>query len=266
MAMSALEFYIFLVVIVLSLCIAILLLLKTLKQKKMLSLWLLTAFSFNVAVNYLFYLLGNLRDVLSPIEFSISTYTGIMLMTLFTKETFFKDVKNRMFWIINIVTTILFTINIITKLLTPYQNDILYYGVVNYTHAVFSTLGAFWFAWVSLKQYKFFKTQRIEPWIKKRYQIGGIAAISLGIIGAKNTFNFLAYALGSFENPMRLFTTLNLILTAIFTVIFLVGSIIAWLMPQKLRKWFNRGYTKEEEKEMSEEEILREIKDRTIIS
>ena len=263
MAMSALEFYIYLVMIAISLCIAILLLLKTLKQKKMLSLWLLTGFSFNVVLNYLFYMLGNLRGVLSPIEFSISTFTGIMLMILFTKETFFKDVKNKAFWSIILITTVLFIVNLITKLLTPYQTDILCYGMVNYSHAVFSTLGAFWFGWVSLRQYRSYKTQRIEPWIMRRYQIGGIAAISLGIIGAKNTFNYLAYVFGSIENPMRLFTTINLILTAVFTILFLIGSIFAWLMPQKLRKWFNRGYKKEDEKEMSEEEILRVFKERT---
>jgi len=110
-----------------------------------------------------------------------------------------------------------------------------------------------------------FKNQRIEPWIKKRYLIAGIAAFSLEMIGAKNTFNFLAYALGSIDNPVHVFTTINLILTGIFTIIFLVGSIIAWLMPQKLRTWFNRGYKKEEDKEMSEEEILRLIKERSEI-
>ena len=183
-------------------------------------------------------------------------------MILFTKETFFKDDKNKVFWLITLITMILFIINLITKLLTPYQTDLLYYGIVNYSHAIFSTLGAFWFGWVSLKQYRSYKTQKIEPWIKRRYQIGGIAAISLGMIGAKNTFNFLAYALGSFENPMRIFTTINLILTGIFTVIFLVGSIVAWLMPQKLRIWFNRGYKRKEDKEMTEEEIIREMKER----
>jgi len=65
-------------------------------------------------------------------------------MILFTKETFFKEVKNRAFWIIILVTTVLFMLNLITKLLTPYQTDILYYGIVNYSHALYSTLGAFW--------------------------------------------------------------------------------------------------------------------------
>ena len=61
----------------------------------------------------------------------------------------------------------------------------------------------------------------------------------------------------SFESSLM--ATLTIIITSL-NIIFAVLSLIAWVMPKKLKDYFNRDYSKLEDEEISEEQLLTQVK------
>ena len=62
--------------------------------------------------------------------------------------------------------------------------------------------------------------------------------------------NLLMPYRGSFES--LLMATLTIIITTL-NIIFAVLSLIAWVMPKKIKGYLNRDYSKSEDEELSEE-------------
>ena len=99
-----------------------------------------------------------------------------------------------------------------------------------------------WLGYASLNTYKSLKNQSIEPWIKKRYLILGISSVLLSLNGV--IMLFMPWTRKGFEDSLA----------------FSAGSVIGWMMPQKLKKYFNRNFQPIPEVDLSEKELMEKIK------
>jgi hypothetical protein len=111
-----------------------------------------------------------------------------------------------------------------------------------------------------MRYYKSVKSIEIQPWIKRRYQIIGIASIvySLSIF----LYYFFPYNVAiepSLSNPNPIITLLLLSIT-LFTIFYSICMFVAWVMPNKLKVFFNRNFQIISEREYEENELLELIK------
>ncbi len=103
-----------------------------------------------------------------------------------------------------------------------------------------------WVAQALLREFIKLRRASIEPWIKFRYLIGGFSHLSWSTLGI--SFIFLIYLKDAIMfNYWILFSI----------YIFTVGSFIAWVMPEALKKFFNRNFTLLEGIELTEAEIMK---------
>jgi len=116
-----------------------------------------------------------------------------------------------------------------------------------------SLIAGVWMAEISLRQYKKYKSMPLNPWIKKRYLLSGIIAISYALIG----YHYLIYIFGTIDslNPNRTIILFSLLYSVVLLIIFSIGSLITWVMPGILKKFFDRNFTPVKEMDLSEKEI-----------
>jgi hypothetical protein len=130
-------------------------------------------------------------------------------------------------------------------------SEIPFYYLLAFTVSLQIIISISWLSYLSLKVYNRLKKQNIEPWIKKRYLILGISSIFFTL----NGFIILFVPIGvGFEN---LFFT---ILVASTVFLFSFGNLIAWIMPNKIKKYFNRKYKSVKDEALSENALMEKIK------
>jgi hypothetical protein len=128
------------------------------------------------------------------------------------------------------------------------------YLIVQGTTTYIISISSFWLSFASLSAYYKIKKSEISPWVKKRYLIVGISSIFL----AAQSFPIILFPYrASFESPLMATIT---ILIVFLNIIFAILSLIAWVMPKKLKDYFNRNFTKFEDEKISEEQLLERIK------
>ncbi|MFX1382602.1 MAG: hypothetical protein ACFFBP_09155 [Promethearchaeota archaeon] len=115
----------------------------------------------------------------------------------------------------------------------------------------------YWFGYLVLKQYRNIKNESVEPWIKMRFLIAGIGAILEGSVG------WLAYLIVISQipgvDPAGNLELLALFITVLFLLTFAIGFFIAFVMPERMKQYFNRNYTTSDDMELSEEEIMKQM-------
>ena len=143
----------------------------------------------------------------------------------------------------------------IVKYFRVVADSLLAFYISSITIAVGFIISGFWLAYASLSSYKSLKTQNIEPWLKKRYIIVAISAIIYGSLG------FVQFLFGydlPTGHPQILFAAS---VSSTVVVLFSISSYFTWVMPEKFRQFLNRGYQALEEEELSEEEIMKMMKE-----
>jgi len=198
-----------------------------------------------------------LRPSIGVNIFSIIYYiynlTGHFSLIFFVKYTFYTERKSAFSLILvsTLVAKFFYVILfIITELTSSAELNDLVQGFA--TFILFYT--SFWLSFASFSAYYKIKKSKIQPWIKKRYLIVGISAIFLA---AQSFPNIMVPYRVSFESSLM--ATLTIIITSL-NIIFAVLSLIAWVMPKKLKDYFNRDYSKLEDEEISEEQLLTQVK------
>lgn len=183
----------------------------------------------------------------------IFNLTGHFSLIFFVKSTFYTERRSAFSFVLTsaIIAKIFY---IIASVITDFELSAEFYYIVKglATYIIFIT--SFWLSYASLSAYYKIKKSEISPWVKKRYLIVGISAIFLI---AQSIPNVLMPYRVSFESPLM--ATLTIIIT-IFNIIFAILSLIAWVMPKKLKSYFNRDYSKTDDEELSEDELLVQIK------
>jgi len=186
----------------------------------------------------------------------VFVFIGFVLLVVFTNMTFYKGRKSKA-KVALIVTVILGSIQLILMTLHIYFSINTYYLRVTldvpYTFLVFN-----WMAWSSYSAYQKIKNKNIQPWIKVRYKLVALVSFILSFNNIPEYFQPTGTQWGDPDNIISLavFGT-----TAVISVIFAIGFGVAWLMPNRLKEFFNRNYQLLDEKEYTEEELMNLIRE-----
>ncbi|MHA1747589.1 MAG: hypothetical protein ACTSYF_02970 [Promethearchaeota archaeon] len=191
-------------------------------------------------------------NFISIFYFSINL-TGHVFLIFFVKFTFYKDRKSPFFILLSsaMIAKIAY---VVTLSITDTEQNLLFHVMKNGIGSFIMFISSFWLLYAALSSYNNIKKQSIAPWVKKRYLILSTSAIFL--IAQIIPTSLLPYR-GSFSDPLMV--TLIMILTFL-NIIFAVLSLFAWVMPKWLKRYFNKGYTSQEDKTLSEDALMEKLK------
>jgi len=177
---------------------------------------------------------------------------GFILAVIFTNLTFYKNRKSPAKLILIVVIVLAIIQLIFHGMMAIERTPLIYYLKVSfdlpYNFLVFN-----WMAWSSYSAYKIVKNQDIEPWIKVRYRLISILSFIMSFHGIPEFFQPYNTPWGT---PSNIISVLVFGTTAVLAVIFSVGFLLAWLMPNWLKKYLNRNYQTVKDSEYTEEELM----------
>jgi len=203
--------------------------------------------------------IGNFLFGLGIIFENIFVSTGFVLSVIFTNQTFHKKKK----YTKSIVLCLVIFLAIYFSILDIYYPKIgvffFYLRRIIDISLTFLTFG--WMGWSSYEAYRRIKNSDIQPWIKSRYKIIAVVSFILSSHAIPSVFVSPNVLGTDFSNESVL---ISYIIIAIISLIFSIGFCIAWIMPTKLKKYFNRNFHPNEEKEIPEDEIIKLIKNELI--
>jgi hypothetical protein len=185
-----------------------------------------------------------------------------IILNFFIKNTFYKDSKSFLpliviigFIILKIFSTTIALLHNFkippTILINPSQLFI-YYTYVTFI-VLEVTIPSIWLACNAFKIYRRLKNYDIEPWVKKRFLLIAIPSLL-----------FAASAIASYFMPLEggyeaTHPAVSIFVASSF-IIFSFGNLIAWIMPKKLKDFYNRNYEVPISEELSEKDLLDKIK------
>jgi hypothetical protein len=222
----------------------------------------------NLVPLVIFFFLNGIEVVLLVVGAPFILYNVIVFFSnisliIFTRAMFYKDKRSPFKYIIG-MAIIVKIIDFILRSFIPYPSDEtlelgppgmpFYY--LNLVLTVSMVLLSYpWLAYASLSSYKSIKDKPVNPWIKKRYLIIGIAVsfTSLNSI----FYIFLPYTPDLLDNLQYVIMA---ILIASMNTIFSIGNVIGWMMPQKLKDYFDSNFKPTLFEIIPEEELIEKIK------
>jgi len=120
-----------------------------------------------------------------------------------------------------------------------------------------ASLSLDWLAASCFIAYKNIQKLKIEPWIKVRYKI-------VYIFSPMFTLIYLILIFQPYDLPFGdTSTILGIItygLTALISIIYSLAFALAWIMPDRFKNYFNRGFNPLKEEEMSEDDLMKLIR------
>ncbi len=172
------------------------------------------------------------------LAWSISGITQLLIL-IFIEQTFYKDKKSPF----KLFLIIIVPISIIT-ILNPVYSAAIY--------AINSSIVSVWFIIVAGNAYNEIKdSEFVEDWVKKRYKL--IILYALLDIIANIAIPVVAV------NPD---STLWMLIVFLSLDGALIVQFLAWVMPKRIMKFYNRNYTEETQEsveEVTEEELLKQF-------
>jgi len=197
---------------------------------------------------------------------SILTGLFLILIILFTNYTFHKEQKSIVFhhkhlsYLPNIVL-IVSVFNVFITIILNFFRQINFSPEIHYLRLFYNFLTYFivfiWLGGSSYSAYLNLKNEYMEPWLKVRYKLMTYITIITPFIQLIPLFQPLNVRFGSIE-PLESFIVFGT--AAICSVIISIGSIITWLMPNKLKEYINKDFVKLIDKNFSQEELTEIIK------
>ncbi|MHA2180898.1 MAG: hypothetical protein ACXAAH_05700 [Promethearchaeota archaeon] len=219
----------------------------TWRQTKKNNLLLLVIFFFMNALTLLFLVFGNLM------LYDINTVITMVVGLIFIDRTFYQDRKSP-FKILLALTLILGALTIISFTLFEqaiiFEENIAFLLHNIFVGADFAIFGLWSFiaASGSLKIFK--SSDAVEPWVKGRYRLVKFYSICIILVGALTLFT-----------PVEGTVNWALLVILVTNILRIAGETLAWIMPNFLKKYFNRGFSSSDIiEELSEEEILEAMK------
>ena len=199
--------------------------------------------------------IGNFLLRLGIIFENMFVSTGFILTVIFTNQTFHKKKKKTK----NLVLCLIIVLAIFFSYLDIFypKTDGIFFYLRRIIDIIFTFLTFGWMGWSSYDAYCKIKKSDIQPWIKSRYKIIAFVSFILSPHAIPSVFVPPNVSFTDFSNIMVL---IAYIIIAILSVIFSIGFCIAWIMPIKLKKYFNRNYLPYEDKEIPEDELMKLIK------
>ena len=196
------------------------------------------------------YIIGLSFLDLHPLVKSLVATLDILLILVFIKLTFSENKKGVFYSILGVVI-VLAIINIVCALLKASGTKGYELMLVDvFSHSGKRIVAYIWLLYSAFSAFYHIKSDsNVEPWIKWRYifvMIGGAS----GLIAVLTAVFLIPIAKELTFNP-----TFNIVMSCLFIT---VGSeYLAWVMPNFLKKFFNRNYKSvEQDEELDEIAIM----------
>lgn len=253
MAISVPELSIFAIIIGTELLTGSILAFRRIKAKSQ-NLEFLVGFSFCAALTTIFYAFPD--NLIRSIAFAVSLFLSGYFILVFTNRSFFEGKKSPFlkFFLINITTLFIYTI---LKIIIPLPGVWQMTAFYNLLISIMISIPGYWFGFLVIKQYRNIKNEDFEPWIKMRFLIAGIGAILEGSIGWISYMIVISQIPG--VDPTGYLELLALFIYALILITYSIGFFIAFVMPERMKQYFNRNYTPSDHKELSEDEIMKQM-------
>ena len=206
-----------------------------------------------MAISQIIAFLFTFPDIVETILISIA----FVMCIIFTNLTFHKEQKSSLPFLILIITLINSILFFIFNLLRDIADSAPLYYVTIIHDFIYRSIIFGWLGWSSLIAYKKIKDQDIQPWIKTRYKI--VSAVSFLICFERIVRIFQPWY-QEFGDPNYLESYIVFGIISTMAIIFAVGFALAWFMPERFKRYLNKGYQAVEDKEYSEEELMDLIK------
>ena len=217
---------------------------------------------YNLAGLVLFFLIYDLQFLggffFPSIFYVIIGQVCMIFLLIFIKFTFYKNTRSLfpylmvLFFISKIAgSTISFFYDFRVPLVTAIlDEEILLYQFYKIVIILEVSPAFLWLTFAAFRTYNNLKNYEIGPWVKKRYLI--ITYSSL-IFALSNISTIMFPSVPGYENV----NIVHSIFIASSFLVFSFGNLIAWVMPTKLKKYFNRNFSSTFDDDISEEEIMR---------
>ena len=218
---------------------------------------------FGLAMFFILYGIQFIGAFLFPYVFAaFFSQICLLFLIIFIKNTFYKDSKSFLtpiviitFIVLKVFSTtiaLLYNFKIPPTILIRPSQFFIYYTYVTLI-VLEVTIPSIWLACNALKIYRRLKNYDIEPWVKKRYLLIAIPSL---IFAASAIASYFMPLQGGFEATHPVVS----IFVASSFIIFSFGNLFAWVMPKKLKKYYNRNYEVPISEELSEKDLLDKIK------
>lgn len=209
---------------------------------------------------------------LNPLEIILVLLVGTSIVVnmlsnisllFFTKLTFFRDRKSAFTYLL-VSLIIVKTIDVILKLFIPFSIPLSFIVTASevpyfYLYLTLTSLSILlsypWLGLTALRYYRSIKAREIEPWIKVRYMLIGYSSLIITI----NSILYLILPIDTYDWEHLNSFIIGLLLT-IDTTIFSLANLFAWVMPKKLKSYFNRHYQGITEEDLTEDEIMNKVR------
>jgi len=213
------------------------------RQTKKENLLLLVVFFFMNALTLLFLVFENLM------LYDVNTIITMVIGLVFIDRTFYQDRKSpfklllALTLVLGALTVVFFMIFDQSIIFEPNTSFLLHNIFVGALFVIFG-LWSFIAATGSLKAFS--SSDTVEPWVKGRYRLVKFYSICIILLGSFTPFT-----------PVEGTVNWALLVILVANILRIAGETIAWIMPNFLKKYYNRGYTTAALiEELSEEEIM----------
>ena len=194
--------------------------------------------------------------LVTSIFFNLASNIGIIIAIHWVDRVFYTNRKSPYKLLMGIIipmaiiNVILSTLNTYIFLapnnITAVISSILFGGVI-------TIFGAWYFISAREAYLRLRSNNNVEPWIKMRFKTIMLYSMCFLLMG-------ISFALGPLV-PIEITTGITVPLFLIFITLLVeaIGEFLAWYMPDKLKNYYNRRFSVEETKELSEEEIMKQL-------
>jgi len=215
----------------------------TWRKTKKNNLLILVLFFLMNALNLLFLVFGNVM------LYDIFTILTMTVGLIFIDRTFYQDRKSP-FKVLLAITILIGTLTNISFIMWDLsiivQQDIAFFIHNIFVGALFVIFGLWSFIAASSSLKAFSSSNAVEPWVKGRYRLVKFYSICIILVGSFTPFT-----------PVEGTVNWALLLILVANILRIAGETIAWVMPNSLKKYLNRGYDSHDVSvELSEEEIM----------
>ena len=213
------------------------------RETKKSNLLILVIFFFMNAFSLLFLVFGNLM------LYDVNTILTMGVGLIFIDRTFYQD-RTSPFKLLLALTLVLGTLTIISMAIFErsiiFQQNVAFLLHNIFVGADFVIFGIWSFIAASGSLKSFNSSDAVEPWVKSRYRLVKFYSICIILVGSLTLFT-----------PVEGTVNWALLVILIANLLRIAGETIAWIMPNSLKKYLNRGYTSPDTSmELSEEEIM----------
>lgn len=207
----------------------------------------------NLLILLIFFLMNAINLLFLVFEiimlYDIFTILTMTVGLIFIDRTFYQDRKSP-FKLLVALTLVLGALTNISFILFERsiisQREVAFFIHNILVGALFVIFGLWSFIAASGSLKSFSSSDAVEPWVKGRYGLVKFYSICIILVGSFTPFT-----------PVEGTVNWALLVILFANILRIAGETIAWIMPNFVKKYFNRGYTIVDiSEELSEEEIM----------